>query len=185
MSLASRGAEFFRFCIVGGLTFLVDYGLLFLLTSVLDVHYLWSSAWAFIVAVIVNYYLCVFFVFHQAARSFARQVVFVGSSLAGLGINQICMWLLVDKLALHYMLAKVVATGVVMIWNYIMKRKALSLPGREAPQPFRCVLSSVVQNGKSRAVARLSSFTSEGLAPACSRRRTCLSCPAAAEVTAH
>ena len=75
MSLASRGAEFFRFCIVGGLTFLVDYGLLFLLTSVLDVHYLWSSAWAFIVAVIVNYYLCVFFVFHQAARSFARQVV--------------------------------------------------------------------------------------------------------------
>lgn len=44
MSLASRGAEFFRFCIVGGLTFLVDYGLLFLLTSVLDVHYLWSSA---------------------------------------------------------------------------------------------------------------------------------------------
>ncbi len=46
MSLASRGAEFFRFCIVGGLTFLVDYGLLFLLTSVLDVHYLWSSAWA-------------------------------------------------------------------------------------------------------------------------------------------
>ena len=113
MSLASRGAEFFRFCIVGGLTFLVDYGLLFLLTSVLDVHYLWSSAWAFIVAVIVNYYLCVFFVFHQAARSFARQVVFVGSSLAGLGINQICMWLLVDKLALHYMLAKVVATGVV------------------------------------------------------------------------
>ncbi len=94
MSLASRGAEFFRFCIVGGLTFLVDYGLLFLLTSVLDVHYLWSSAWAFIVAVIVNYYLCVFFVFHQAARSFARQVVFVGSSLAGLGINQVCMWLL-------------------------------------------------------------------------------------------
>ena len=92
----------------------------------LDVHYLWSSAWAFIVAVIVNYYLCVFFVFHQAARSFARQVVFVGSSLAGLGINQVCMWLLVDKLALHYMLAKVVATGVVMIWNYIMKRKALS-----------------------------------------------------------
>ena len=123
MSLASRGAEFFRFCIVGGLTFLVDYGLLFLLTSVLDVHYLWSSAWAFIVAVIVNYYLCVFFVFHQAARSFARQVVFVGSSLAGLGINQICMWLLVDKLALHYMLAKVVATGGRFVRNESIGRR--------------------------------------------------------------
>lgn len=126
MSLASRGAEFFRFCIVGGLTFLVDYGLLFLLTDVLGIHYLWSSAWAFMVAVIVNYYLCVSFVFRQAARSPARQLVFVGSSLAGLGINQLCMWLLVDKLALHYMLAKIVATGVVMIWNYVMKRMALT-----------------------------------------------------------
>ena len=61
-----------------------------------------------------------------AAVRFARLGVFVGSCVAGRGFKQICVCLLVVKLALHYMLAKVVATGVVMIWNYIMKRKALS-----------------------------------------------------------
>ena len=183
MSLASRGAEFFRFCIVGGLTFLVDYGLLFLLTSVLDVHYLWSSAWAFIVAVIVNYYLCVFFVFHQAARSFARQVVFVGSSLAGLGINQICMWLLVDKLALYYIQGRRLRARSRSELHH--EAQGPQLTGQEGSSPaFRCVLSALSQMW-CRAVARLSSFTPDRSCPACSRRRACLSCPAAAAVTAH
>lgn len=36
--------EIIRFCIVGGLSFLVDYGLLYIGTEYIGLYYLWSSA---------------------------------------------------------------------------------------------------------------------------------------------
>ena len=77
-------------------------------------------------SVIVNYWLCVIFVFTGAGKQTGRQAaLFIGSSIVGLGINQVCMWLFVEKFGLHYMLAKIGATLIVMFWNYVMKRKAV------------------------------------------------------------
>ena len=121
-----RFFEIFRFCIVGGLSFLLDYGLLYVLTEYVGVYYLYSSGISFTVSVIFNYWLCVVYVFHAGRHQTARQAtLFIGSSIAGLGLNQLCMWILVDCFAMHYMHAKIVATAVVTFWNYVMKRKAL------------------------------------------------------------
>ena len=35
------------------------------------------------------------------------------------------MWALVDGLGVYYMVAKLFATGVVTVWNYVMKRRAI------------------------------------------------------------
>ncbi len=43
----------------------------------------------------------------------------------GLGLNQLCMWFFVDVAGLYYMIAKIFATAIVTIWNYITKRKAV------------------------------------------------------------
>ena len=48
------------------------------------------------------------------------------TSVIGLGLNELVMWGLMKKLAMYYMLAKIVATIVVMIWNYIAKRKVVT-----------------------------------------------------------
>ena len=64
--------------------------------------------------------------FRGAGQQSRRQrVLFLGSSVAGLGINQVVMWALVDGLGVYYMVAKLFATGVVTFWNYVMKRKAI------------------------------------------------------------
>ena len=119
-------AEIVRFCIVGGLSFLVDYGLLYVCTEYGGINYLYSSALSFTVSVVVNYWLCVRYVFIDVGQQTPRQaVVFIGSSVAGLGINQLCMWGFVELVGIHYMLAKIFATAIVTLWNYVMKRRAV------------------------------------------------------------
>ena len=119
--------EFVRFCIVGGLSLLVDMGILFALTDFFGVHYLYSAGISFTVSVIFNYWLCVIYVFKGAKKQTPKQAtIFIGSSIIGLGLNQLCMWFFVEIIFLHYMIAKLGATVIVTLWNYVMKRKAIA-----------------------------------------------------------
>ena len=122
-----RLKEFVRFCFVGGLSLLVDMSVLFGLTEFFGVHYLYSAAISFTVSVIFNYWLCVVYVFKGAKKQTTKQAtIFIGSSIIGLGLNQLCMWFFVEIIFLHYMIAKLGATVIVTLWNYIMKRKAIN-----------------------------------------------------------
>lgn len=126
MLTKERLYELIRFSVVGGTSFVVDYALLYICTEWLGMYYLWSSAIAFTVSVLVNYWLCVVYVFTGAGKQNSKQAaLFIGSSIVGLGINQVCMWTFVDLISMHYMLAKIFATFIVMFWNYVMKRKAV------------------------------------------------------------
>lgn len=121
-----RFMEIIRFCIVGGLSFLLDFALLYICTEYGGIDYFYSAAIAFTVSVIFNYWLCVLFVFKFAGQQTKKQAtLFIGSSLAGLAINQLCMWIFVEKFGIWYMIAKVLATIIVTFWNYVVKRKAL------------------------------------------------------------
>lgn len=123
-----RFLEIIRFCIVGGLSLLVDCAVLYGLTEFFGVHYLYSAAISFTVSVIFNYWLCVVYVFKGARKqTFKQATIFIGSSVVGLGLNQVCMWFFVEIVTLHYMLAKLGATVIVTLWNYVMKRKAITL----------------------------------------------------------
>ena len=49
-------------------------------------------------------------------------MIFVILSVIGLGINEACMWFTVETLGIHYMLSKVGATAVVMVYNFISRK---------------------------------------------------------------
>ena len=122
-----RMLEIVRFCFVGGVSFLMDYGLLFVLTEFVGLYYLYSSAISFSITVVFNYWLCVIYVFKGAKKQTTRQaIIFFGTGVIGLGLNQLCMWFFVAVAGLHYMLAKIFATAIVTIWNYVTKRKAVT-----------------------------------------------------------
>ena len=120
-----RIEEVIRFLIVGGGCFLLDYILLYVLTEYMHIGYLVSSAIAFTVSLLVNYILCLLVVFNVKHQSSLEIGLFIITSLIGLIINQGVMWFLVEIIAWWYMFAKVIASGIVMIWNYITKRYIL------------------------------------------------------------
>ena len=117
--------EVFRFLLVGGGCFLLEYGLLFALTEYGGLNPLVSAPIAFTVSLVVNYILCVYVVFHAEQQSKKQMALFALTSIIGLGINQVVMWFFIDIIGIWYMFAKVVASAVVMVWNYFTKRYVL------------------------------------------------------------
>ena len=118
--------EVFRFLAVGGGCFLLEYGLLFSLTEYGGLNPLVSAPIAFTISLVVNYILCVYVVFHVKHQGTTQMVLFIVTSLMGLGLNQLVMWFCIDILAIWYMFAKIVASAIVMIWNYFTKRFILN-----------------------------------------------------------
>lgn len=122
-----RVKEIIRFIIVGGISFVIDYMGLYILTEYVDINYLISSSISFTIAVIVNYILSVKFVFEEAKNGYKQLILFIISSIIALFLNQICMWFFVEIITLHYMISKILATIIVTIWNYITKKKSVEL----------------------------------------------------------
>ena len=119
--------QLFRFGLVGGLCFVIDYGLLALLTECFGINYLVSSAVSFAVSVTVNYLLSMRFVFEskEDVDRVKELIVFVALSVVGLGLNQLLMWLGTERIGVHYLLTKLVATAVVMVYNFITRKLLL------------------------------------------------------------
>lgn len=126
--------QILKFGVVGGIAFVIDYSIMVLLTEAFEINYLISSAIAFACSVIFNYILSIKWVFlanHDHKKS-TELIVFIVLSVIGLGINELIMYVAVDLLSIHYMLAKIGATVIVMIYNFITRK--LFLEKREASQ---------------------------------------------------
>ena len=116
--------QIIKFGFVGFLCFFIDYGIMVFLTEALKINYLISSGCSFSVSVIVNYILSIKFVFDadRDANKVKQFLVFLFFSIGGLIINQIVMWVAVDLLGIFYMISKIGATAIVMVYNFITRK---------------------------------------------------------------
>lgn len=116
--------QFIKFGFVGALCFVIDYGLMILLTEAFSVPYLISCAISFSVSVVVNYLLSMKYVFASRDDLSKRRefVIFVFLSVLGLLLTELLMWLMSDKLGIHYMFSKIVVTGIVMVFNFVTRK---------------------------------------------------------------
>ena len=121
-------SQIIKFGLVGFLCFFIDYGIMVFLTEVAGVHYLLSSGISFTVSVIVNYVLSLTYVFETKQKNRVKEfIIFVVLSVIGLGINQVLMWFCVDILGIFYMISKIGATAVVMVYNFVTRKMILEV----------------------------------------------------------
>ncbi|MCQ2752545.1 MAG: GtrA family protein [Coriobacteriales bacterium] len=123
--------QFSKFSVVGFIAFVIDYGLLVLLTDVFQVHYLISATISFSVSVIFNYFASMRYVFkHKEGKSRVVEcIIFIVLSVIGLGINNLLMWLGTDVLGITYLITKIFATAVVLVWNFVTRKIFLDADG--------------------------------------------------------
>ena len=132
----NRLKEILKFVFTGGVCFLIEYAALIVLKEWLHLSAVAATPIAFLVSVVFNYLLCVKWVFSGAKEGSKKaQLGFAITSVMGLFLNWAIMWALTSLfgedavlLALFglelkvYMLNKIIATGLVMVWNYFTKR---------------------------------------------------------------
>jgi len=116
--------QFFRYTFVGGFAFLVDFGLLILLTEYFHLYYLISAGIGFVFGLIVNYYLSVNWVFNNRVveNRLFEFLVFTLIGIVGLCLNELFLWLFTDKLLFHYILSKAITTFIVYFWNFFARK---------------------------------------------------------------
>lgn len=116
-----------NFGIVGVVAFLIDYGIMNILYTKLGCTLLIANTCGFIISTIVNYILSKKHVFDmKTSNAFVKFTVL---SVLGLMINNLTMILCIDYMKLITLVAKIIATLVCMIWNFITKKALLEKSG--------------------------------------------------------
>ena len=122
--------QFLKFGVVGAIAFLIDYGVLMLLSQVIGMDPVVSASISFVVSVVFNYVASMHYVFTRRDDISRRRefTIFVILSAIGLVINEIIMVIGVNVLgdsALMVTITKLVATAIVMVWNFVSRKKWL------------------------------------------------------------
>lgn len=116
--------QIFKFLFVGGLAFVIDYVSLIICKEIFHLSTLLSSGIAFTISVIVNYILSVKWVFDVDKSKSKKQnfIVFIIFSIIGLVITEIIMYLGSDILKISYLIVKIIATAIVMVFNFVTRK---------------------------------------------------------------
>lgn len=133
--------QIIKFGIVGVLAFIIDYAVLFVLAHFLGMDSIAAATISFTVSIIFNYLASMKYVFAGRSDQSKHQqfIIFVILSVIGLGINNGIMWCL-NRLLIayipefYYMVSKIFATGVVMVWNFVTRKIFLEEKKKNLPE---------------------------------------------------
>ena len=113
--------KFLKFCIVGAIGTVVDFGITALCKEVLKIQKYVSNGIGFTVAATGNYLLNRNWTFVESKSHdhiTFEYVKFMVISAIGLIINTFILYLVSKKLKRGFYFSKVVATAVTMLWNF-------------------------------------------------------------------
>ena len=116
--------QIFKFTVVGGIAFIIDYLSLIICKEVFKFNLLISAAIAFVISVVFNYILSIKWVFDVDESKSKKNnfIIFIIFCIMGLIITEIIMWFGTDILSINYLIIKIIATAIVMVFNFITRK---------------------------------------------------------------
>ena len=115
--------QFLRYILTGGIAFFSDFAFFALCLYVLNWHYLVANLVALVVGLVLNYVLSILWVFTACKRFFKKRKIlefslFALVGVAGVGLNQLLMYLMIGVLGVNEIVAKMAAAAIVLMWNF-------------------------------------------------------------------
>ncbi len=113
-------AKFIGFAGTGAIATGIQYTILILLREGLDISPVTASALGYAIAAVANYLMKYHWVFGSDEHHHVAGPKYAVVSLSGLALNTLLMHTGTELLGLYYLLAQVMATGIVLIWNFTL-----------------------------------------------------------------
>ncbi len=114
-----------RYFFVGAIAALIDIGLFGIFASYLKFPWFIVSVATFTIATLANYFLSIRFVFKSGSKYQKHHEilgVFIVSTLALL-LNQLFLFLFIEKMNVHLVIAKCITTGMLFLCNYLGRKR--------------------------------------------------------------
>lgn len=116
-------AQIMKFGIVGVIATVIDFGIMNLLHYGLGLNILIANTSGFIISLIFNYLASMKYVFaHKEGMSRREFIIFVVLSVIGLALNDGIVLALNAGLGLEANIAKICATALVMVYNFVTRK---------------------------------------------------------------
>ena len=113
--------KFLKFCVVGFSGMVVDFGVTWLCKEKFKWNKYVSNSIGFVLAATNNYIWNRWWTFQSDNANIPIEYgKFLVISVIGLGLNNLVIYLLHEKLKLNFYFAKLIAIGVVTVWNFVM-----------------------------------------------------------------
>ena len=113
-----------KYLFVGGAAAFVDISLFAVFAKVLQFNYLIVGFSTFLIATAVNYHLSIRYVFESNIKHTRKKEIFLVYLVSGIGLvfNLTVLYLTIDLWNFEMMLGKLLASGSVFFWNYLMRK---------------------------------------------------------------
>ena len=114
-----------RYFFVGGISAIIDISLFAIFAGYFKFPWAIVSVITFTIATLANYFLSIRIVFESESRYKKHHEilgVFIVSILALL-LNQMFLYLFIEKINLHIVISKCITTGMLFLWNYYGRKK--------------------------------------------------------------
>ncbi len=115
--------QFLRFSGVGAIGTVAHYAILIALVQAGGVGPVLASSAGFAIGALVNYLLSYHFVFASREPHWEAGAKFLGVALAGIFLNALLMSLGTQLLQFHYLFSQILATMLVLLWNFSANRR--------------------------------------------------------------
>ncbi len=116
--------QIFKFVIVGGLSFVLDFILYYIFTRFLSINEMTSQVMSFSISLIFNYMMSMRYVFvsKDSLKKHHEFMIFVTLSVLGAGLNWLLFYLMVYVLSINDLITKIVVAGIVMVFNFVTRK---------------------------------------------------------------
>lgn len=122
--LEKLSVQIFKFVIVGGIATIIDWLVYYILFNYLNMNPLIANIFSFAVSVVYNYTASVKWIFEVDKNKSKKKIFveFIVLSLIGLLLTEILLVIFINGMKLSEMLSKIIATAIVMVFNFITRK---------------------------------------------------------------